>query len=63
MWPYANYFVFAQVRNAGEHVINGKRVDPKKAIYIYFADLGRKMGKMGKMGIASAHWIRRNGPV
>ena len=31
MWPYANFFVFAQVMNAGEHVINGKRVDPKKA--------------------------------
>ena len=60
MWPYANYFVFAQVMNAGEHVINGKRVDPKKAIYIYFADLG---WKMGKMGIASTHWIRRNGTV
>ena len=43
MWPYANYFVFAQVMNAGEHVINGKRVDPKKAIYIYFAGLGRKI--------------------
>ena len=42
-FKYANYFVFAQVMNAGEHVINGKRMDPKKAIYIYFAGLGRKI--------------------